>query len=33
MHAKDSILYGSSKGQPVEEAVEALPGPDALLLP
>lgn len=33
MHAEDSLLNGGSKGQPVEEAVEALPGPQALLLP
>ena len=32
MHTKDSLLYGGSHGKPVEEAVEALPGPDALLL-
>lgn len=33
MHAEDPLLNGGSQGQPVEEAVEALPGPDALLLP
>lgn len=33
MHTEDPVFYGGSQGQPVEEAVEALPGPDALLLP
>ena len=33
MHTKDSLLNGGSQGEPVEKAVEALPGPDALLLP
>ena len=33
MHAEDPLLNGGSQGQPVEEAVEALPGPHALLLP
>lgn len=32
MHTEDSLLNGGSQGEPVEEAVEALPGPDALLL-
>ena len=32
MHAQDSLLDGGSQGEPVEEAVEALPSPDALLL-
>ena len=32
MHTEDSLLNGGSQGQPVEEAIEALPGPDALLL-
>ena len=33
VHAEDSLLNGGGQGQPVEEAVEALPGPQALLLP
>lgn len=33
MHAEDSLLNGGGKGQPIEEAVEAFPGPEALLLP
>lgn len=32
MHAEDSLFNGGSQGQPVEETVEALPGPKALLL-
>ena len=32
MHTKYSLLNGGSQGEPVEEAVEAFPGPSALLL-
>ena len=32
MHADDAILYEGGQGQPVEEGVDALPGPQALLV-
>lgn len=32
MHADDAVLYQRSQGQPVEEGVDALPGPQALLI-
>lgn len=33
MHADDAVLDEGCKGQPVEEAVQALPGPQPLLVP
>ena len=32
MHADDAVLNQGGQGKPVEEAVEAIPGPDALLI-
>lgn len=32
MHADDAILYEGGQGQPVEEGVDPLPGPQALLV-
>ena len=33
MHAQDLVLDAGGKGQPVEEGVEARPGPDAVWVP
>lgn len=32
MHADDAVLYEGGQGQPVEEGVDALPSPQALLV-
>ena len=32
VHADDAVLYQRGQGQPVEEGVDALPGPEALLV-
>ena len=31
VHADDAVLYEGCQGQPIEEAVQALPGPQPLL--
>ena len=32
MHADNAVLYQRGQGQPVEEGVDALPGPEPLLV-
>ena len=32
MHADDAVLDEGGQGEPVEEGVDALPGPEALLV-
>ena len=32
MHADDAVLDEGSQGEPVEQGVDALPGPEALLV-
>ena len=33
MHADDAVLYERGQGQPIEERIDALPGPQPLLVP
>lgn len=33
VHADDAVLYERGQGQPIEERIDALPGPQPLLVP